>query len=64
MSASICERIPTHARAEAVFEQQGWVAMYGGLRDAAKQVGINHVGERTSLLWKLGEKKGEGQTYS
>ena len=31
--------------------------MYKTLREAAKKVGIKKVGERTSLLWKLSEKK-------
>ena len=42
--------------------QGDWVTMYNVLRDAAKDVGIKKVGERTSLLWKLSEKNVEGKT--
>ena len=37
--------------------------MYHVLREAAQKVGIKKIGERTSLLWKLSEKMGAGETY-
>ena len=38
--------------------------MYDALHDEAKKVGSKNVGERTSWLWKLSEKKGDGQSTS
>ena len=38
------------------------MTMYNVLHDAAK-VGIKKVGERTSLLWTLCKKNGEGKTH-
>ena len=43
--------------------QEGYVAMYDALRDAAKKVGIKKVGERTRLLIKLNEKEWLSQKY-
>ena len=39
------------------------MALHKLLRDAAEKVGIKKVGERTSLLWHLSEKKGDSKTY-
>ena len=39
------------------------MTIYNVLGDAAKKVGIKKVGERTSSLWRLNEKMGEGKTY-
>ena len=44
-------------------EQDDWVSTYNVFWEAAKRVGIKKIGERTTLLWKLSEKKGEGVTY-
>ena len=38
------------------------MTMCNVLRDAAKPVGIKKIGERSSLLWKLGQKTCEGKT--
>ena len=43
-------------------EQEDWATMCNVLRDAAKPVGIKKVGERSSLLWKLGQKTCVGKT--
>ena len=43
-------------------EQEDRVTMCNVLRDAAKPVGIKKIGERSSLLWKLGQKTCEGKT--
>ena len=42
--------------------QTSGVTMNNAPRDAAKMVGIEKMEERTSLLWKLSEKKGQDQT--
>ena len=38
-------------------DQEDWESKNNTLREAATKVGIKKVGERTSLLWKLSEKK-------
>ena len=44
-------------------EQTDWMIMRNVLVDVVKRFGIKEVRQRASLLWKVGDKKGEDTTF-